>query len=135
VNFPVSVPLIKEMKKQIIAALLLFAGCATSRDLTSPHYLPEWENKVFNFPAPTETSGGRWITQGTQRVAHGVGNTLLVPFAVVGNVAANAYYIPTWPVRSLARGDKRLIVWHPLFGVGNRAGSDTFTKEWNHDLV
>ena len=123
------------MKKLILLLAVLLTGCATGRDLTSPHYLPEWENKVFNFPAPSETSGGRWVTQSSQKVARGVGNALLFPFAIVGNVAVNSYYVPTWPFRSLIRGDKRLIVWYPLFGVGSTAGSDYFTKEWNYDLV
>lgn len=125
------------MKPRIFLAIFIlsFSACATGRDLTSPHYLPEWENKVFNFPAPSETSGGRWIAQSSQKVAQGVGNAVLFPFAIVGNIAVNSYYIPTWPIRGLFRGDKRLIVWHPLFGVGNTAGSDFYTKEWNRDLV
>lgn len=123
------------MKKLPLLIILLFAGCATGRDITSPHYIPEWENQVFTFPAPNETSGGRWIARSSQKVAQGVGNIILFPFAIIGNIAVNSYYVPTWPVRSLFRGDKRLIVWHPLFGVGNTAGSDFYTKEWNRDLV
>jgi hypothetical protein len=125
------------MKKTMIAALIAFcfAGCATGRDLTSSHYIPGWENQVFTFPAPSETSGGHWVARSSEKVAEGVGNALLVPFAFIGNVAVNAYYVPTWPVRSLVRGDKRLIVWHPLFGVGSTAGSDFYSKEWNRDLV
>jgi hypothetical protein len=119
----------------LILSLFIASGCATGRDLTSPHYIPEFENKVFNFPAPSETSGGRWIARSTQKVAQGIGNAILFPFAIVGNVAVNAYYVPTWPVRGLFRGDKRLIVWHPVFGVGSTAGSDYYSKEWNYDLV
>ena len=123
------------MRKLFVLFLICLTGCATGRDLTSSHYLPEWENHVFNFPAPSETSGGQWIARSTGKVAHGIGHILLFPFAIVGNVAVNAYYIPTWPVRGLVRGDKRLLVWHPVFGVGSTAGSDYFTKEWNNDLV
>lgn len=123
------------LRMTMLMYFIMFSGCATGRDLTSPNYLPEWENQLVNFPAPSETSGGRWIAQGTQKAAHGVGNALLFPFAIVGNVAVNSYYVPTWPFRSLFRGDKRLIVWHPLFGVGSTVGSDFYSKEWNYDLV
>ncbi len=115
--------------------LFLLTGCATGRDLTSPHYLPEWENKYVNFPAPSETSAGRWALRSSKAAAHGIANTLLFPFAIIGNVATNAYYIPTWPVRRVFRGDKRFIVWNPLFGVGSTVGSDFYSKEWNQDLV
>lgn len=114
--------------------LMCVTGCATGRDLTSPHYIPEWENKVFNFPAPSETSGGQWVVESSAKAAHGIGRTLLIPFALVGNAAVNAYYIPTWPIRSLFRGDKRLLVWRPLWGVGSTVGSDYYSKEWNKDL-
>ncbi len=120
---------------RIAISLLLLAGCSTGRDLTSPNYIPEWENKLVNFPAPSETSGGRWVLEGSQKVGTGIGNALLFPFAIAGNAAANAYYIPTWPLRAVGRGDKRLIVWHPLFGVGSTVGSDFYSKEWNRDLV
>ena len=126
--------------KQLFPCFLLLGltfslGCATGRDLTSQHYIPEWENKMFNFPAPSETSAGRWVIQGTQKVGAGIENVLLFPFAVAGNVAVNSYYIPTWPLRLTFRGDKRLLVWSPLFGVGSTAGSDVYSKEWNNDLV
>lgn len=118
-----------------MVAVLLLSGCATGRDLTSENYIPEWENKLFNFPAPSDTSGGRWAMEGARKVGTGIENTLMFPFAIAGNAAVNAYYIPTWPIRAIARGDKRLLVWHPIFGVGSTVGSDFYSKEWNRDLV
>ena len=114
---------------------LLAAGCATGRDLTSKHYLPEWENRMINIPSPSETSGGYWAAKSAQKISHGIGRVLLIPFAVLGNVAVNAYFIPTWAIRWLIRGDKRLIVWYPLFDVGQDVGSDYYSKEWNRDLT
>ena len=111
------------------------AGCSTSRDLTSKHYIPEWKNEFINVPAPTETSGGYWTVKAAQTTGNAVGRTLLVPFAVAGNTAMNAYYVPTWPARWLFRGDKRLLVWYPIFKVGDRVGSSYFTEKWNEDLV
>ena len=113
---------------------MLFSGCATSRNLTSKHFLPKWENKIFNFPNPKDTSAGFWAAKTARKVSYGIGRTLLFPFAVLGNVAVNAYLIPTWPFRWLLRGDKRLIVWYPIFHVGEEVDSDTFSKEWNQDL-
>lgn len=117
-----------------LISVLLLAGCATGRDMTSKHYLPEWENKLVNAPNPTETSAGFWVVKATQKTAYFMGRTLLVPFALVGNVLVNAYLIPTWPVRRAFRGDKRLLVWYPIFHVGTDAGSSEFSKEWNRDL-
>ncbi len=114
---------------------LSLSACATGRDLTSANYIPEWENKLFTLPAPSDTTGGRWFIQGSKKLAGGIGNVVLIPFALVGNVAVNAYYIPTWPVRRVIRGDKRLIVWYPIFQVGSTTGSDFYSKEWNNDLV
>lgn len=123
--------------KKIVGSLvlLLIFGCATGRDITSKHYLPEWKNELINMPAPSETSGGYWTVKAAQKTGEVVGHTILVPFALAGNAAVNAYYIPTWPARWLFRGDKRLIVWHPIFNVGNRVGSRYFTEQWNEDLV
>ena len=115
--------------------IFVMAGCATGRDLHSSHYIPEWENKFVNFPSPSETSGGQWAVRTSQKTAYAVERTLLFPFAILGNVAVNSYYIPTWPVRWVTRGDKRLLVWQPLFDVGSTAGSDFYSKEWNKDLV
>lgn len=127
------------LKKTLFPAavmmILCLTGCSTGRDLTSPHYIPEWENKLINFPSPSDTSGGRWVIESGKKVGKGIENTVLFPFAVAGNAAVNAYYIPTWPLRAIARGDNRLIVWHPLFGVGSTVGSDFYSKEWNTDLV
>lgn len=114
---------------------LILAGCATGRDMTSPHYLPEWENRVFNVPNPSETSAGFWVVKVSEKVAYGTGRALLIPFALLGNVALNAYLIPTWPFRWLFRGDKRLLVWVPVFHVGEDVGSSEFSKAWNRDLV
>ena len=122
-------------KVQLIALFLLAAGCATGRDMTSKNYLPEWENQLVYFPNPSETSGGQWAVKGGGMVAKGVEETIRLPLAVAGNVALNAYYIPTWPLRWTFRGDKRLIVWQPLFQVGESAGSHYFSQEWNQDLV
>ena len=115
--------------------MFLMSGCSTGRDITSKRYLPIWENRVINFPAPTETSGGYWTVQAAKKTGDAVGSTILFPFAVLGNTAVNAYYIPTWPVRWAVRGDKRLIVWYPIFDVGQHTGSRYFTEQWNEDLV
>ena len=125
----------KNLTALIIFSVIVLNGCATGRDMTSSHYLPEFENKFFNFPNPSETSGGYWAAKTTQKVAHGIGRTILFPFAILANVAVNAYLIPTWPVRWLFRGDKRLLVWYPLFGVGDDVGSSYYSKEWNRDLT
>ncbi len=111
------------------------AGCASGRDITSPAYLPEWENKVINIPNPSETSGGYWAAKTARGISQALGRAILFPFAVLGNIAVNAYLIPTWPIRWLMRGDKRLIVWYPLFKVGEEVESDYYSKEWNRDLV
>lgn len=125
------------MKKTAILILTAFIlnGCATGRNLTSEHYIPEWENKYFTAPNPSETSGGYWAAKTANKIVHGTGRFILIPFALLGNVALNAYYIPTWPVRRLVRGDKRLIVWNPIFHVGEEVHSDFFSKEWNRDLI
>ncbi len=117
-----------------LISLLCLGGCATGRDMTSKYYLPEWENKLVNAPNPTETSAGFWVVKATEKTAYVTGRTLLVPFAVVGNVLVNAYLIPTWPIRWAFRGDKRLLVWYPIFHVGTEVGSSEFSKEWNRDL-
>ncbi len=103
--------------------------------MTSSHYLPEWENQVFSFPNPTETSAGFWLVKATEKTAFAVGRGLLIPFALIGNLAVNAYLVPTWPFRWAFRGDKRLLVWYPLFHVGTDVGSPEFSKAWNRDLV
>lgn len=103
--------------------------------MTSSHYLPEWENKVINLPSPSETSGGYWGAKTAQVAAKTIGRVILFPFAIAGNLIVNAYYITTWPLRWPLRGDKRLIVWYPLFDVGSEVGSDYFSKEWNRDLA
>lgn len=127
------------MKHPLIAysllAILVFSGCATGRDMTSANYLPKWENKVINLPDPSETSGGYWAAKTAQTITKGVGKAVLFPFAVLGNILVNAYLIPTWPLRWAIRGDKRLIVWYPLFHVGEEVGSEPFSKEWNKDLA
>lgn len=122
--------MVKKTSLLLLAGLFL-AGCATSRDLTSGHYLPEWENQLVTFPNPSETSGGQWAVNSTRAAAKGVETSVRIPLAVAGNAAMHAYYIPTWPLRAVFRGDKRLIVWHPLFKVGENAGSDFFSSEWN----
>lgn len=131
--------LLRTMNRFLLAIILAFvflvSGCATSRDVTSAHYLPEWENQIFNFPNPSETSGGMWVSKTVSQTAHFIGKTLLFPFAILGNIAINAYYIPTWPFRWLLRGDKRLIVWQPIFKVGDDVGSDFYSKSWNQDIV
>ncbi len=119
----------------VLVLLTVLTGCATGRDLTSEHYLPEWENKYFTVPSPSETSAGYWAAKTADKVAYGTERVILTPFAFLGNVALNAYYIPTWPVRRLFRGDKRLVVWEPIFHVGEEVHSDFFSKEWNKDLV
>lgn len=122
-------------KLPTLVILIFFCGCATGRDLTSPHYLPAWENKIIQIPAPSETSGGNWVIESSKKAGKGIEALVLTPFALAGNAALNAYYIPTWPVRAIARGDRRLIVWHPLFKVGAVAGSEFYSKEWNRDLI
>lgn len=103
--------------------------------MTSDHYLPDFENRIFNFPSPSETSGGMWAAKSVNKTTEMIGKTLAVPFAILGNVLINAYYIPTWPLRWLIRGDKRLVVWHPIFHVGDEVGSDYFSSEWNKDIA
>ena len=115
--------------------LFILSGCATSRDMTSSHYLPEWENRIFNFPNPSETSGGYWAAKTAHKTGQAIGKAMLFPFAILGNVAYNAYLVPTWPFRWLLRGDKRLLVWIPIFHAGEETGSDYFSKQWNHDLT
>ena len=119
----------------LIVPALLVLGCATNRTLTSKHYLPEWENQLIYLPNPSESSGGQWAIKGGQAIASGVEQTVRVPLAVAGNAAVNAYYVPTWPFRWAFRGDKRLIVWRPIFSVGESAGSKHFSSEWNQDLI
>jgi len=127
------------MKLKFIASILILvvccSGCATGRNMTSPHYLADYENKIFNLPNPSETSGGYWAAKTARNTATVVGRTLLFPFAVLGNVAVNAYLIPTWPLRWLFRGDKRFIVWLPIFHFGEEVGSTYFSEEWNNDLT
>ncbi len=125
------------MTKKIVSIILIIfccTGCSTSRDLRSSHYLPDWENRLFTFPSPSETSGGYWAVKAARATGQGIGHLLLFPFALAANLALNAYYIITWPVRWPLRGDKRLIVWHPLFASGEKVGSRYFSKEWNEDL-
>lgn len=116
-------------------AILFLSGCATGRDMTSKHYLPEWENHILNFPNPSSTSAGYWAKSTAHQVSHRTEQVILFPFAVLGNIAVNAYMIPTWPFRWAIRGDKRLIVWYPLFHVGEEMGSPAFSKQWNDDLT
>lgn len=127
------------MKKGLLFCIFLLLisciGCASGKDITSKHYLPEWQNHLFTFPAPSESSGGGWVVQSAKGVATGVKEVTRLPFSLAGNTALNAYYIPTWPFRWWIRGDKRLIVWYPLFETGQKTGSRYFTKEWNQDLV
>lgn len=125
-------------KKPILFLLigaLLVSGCATGRDFTSERYLPEWENQVLSFPAPNETSAGYWA----EKTVEGIGKTLarivLTPPAILGNALINLYYIPTWPLRWLLRGDKRLIVWHDMFHNEYEIGSAEFAEVWTADLV
>jgi len=128
----------KEVNVSRILAIILFlgmCGCATGRDLTSPNYIPEWENQIISLPDPSSTSSGYWAAKTVKAASKGVERIILFPFAILGNVAVNAYLIPTWPFRWLLRGDKRLFLWHPLFGVGEEVGSDYYSKEWNQDLV
>lgn len=126
--------LIQNQLVLLLISSLLLSSCATGRDLTSNHYIPEWENKIINLPNPSETSSGYWLVRGTQKAGYYLGRTLLIPFAVAGNMLVNAYYIATWPIRWPLRGDKRLIVWYPLFKVGDEVASDFYSKEWNRDL-
>ena len=125
------------MKNMIVFTLLLLitTSCATGRDLTSDNYIPEWENKLFSVPNPSETSSGYWAAKTVKAVGHGVERVLLFPFAILGNVVVNAYYIPTWPFRWLFRGDKRFVVWKPIFSYGEEIGSDYYSKKWNEDLA
>ena len=44
----------------LLLLMLLISGCATGRDITSKHYIPEWENELVNLPAPSESSAGFW---------------------------------------------------------------------------
>ena len=125
----------KSLNAFLILLVICSNGCATARNMTSPNYLPDFENKFYNFPNPSETSGGYWAAKTTQKVASGIGHTVLFPFAILGNVVVNAYLVTTWPFRWLFRGDKRLIVWYPLFDVGTDVGSSYYSKEWNRDLV
>ena len=115
-------------------ALHLIAGCATARDMSSAHYLPAWENQFFTVPSPSETSGGYWTLKAASAAGKGVGRLLLFPFALAGNIVMNVYYIVTWPVRWPLRGDKRFLVWYPLFSHGELVGSHYFSKQWNEDL-
>ena len=71
----------------------------------------------------------------TRAISKGVERVLLFPFAVLGNIIVNAYYVPTWPIRWFLRGDKRLFIWTPIFHVGEEVGSDFYSKEWNQDLI
>ena len=114
---------------------LILNGCGTGRDLASRHYIPEWDNRAFSIPAPSKTSAEYWVNQSVQKVGKGVGHVLLFPFALLGNILINAYYIPTWPVRRILRGDKRFIVWRPLFGYGEEVRSSYFSEMWNRGLV
>ena len=124
------------INKSIVSILivLFLSGCATNRDLSSPHYLPDWENRLFTFPSPSETSGGYWAVKAARATGQGIGGLLLFPFALGGNLAINTYSIVTWPFRWTFTGDKRLIVWYPLFHSGEKAGSRYFSEEWNEDL-
>lgn len=103
--------------------------------MTSPHYIPDWENRLINFKAASDTSGGYWVVKTAETTSKGIGKLLLFPFALAGNVVVNAYYVVTWPFRWVIREDKRLIVWHPLFGVGNNVASEHYSDAWNRDLV
>ncbi len=125
------------MRNRLVTILLLtvLSGCATNRTLTSKHYLPDWENRFIYLPNPSESSGGQWAVKGGKAVAAGVEQTVRVPLAIVGNVAINSYYVPTWPFRWAFRGDKRFIVWQPVFSVGESVGSSYFSSEWNQDLI
>ena len=118
----------------LILILVTLAGCSTSRDLSSSHYLPAWENRLFTFPSPSETTGGYWAAKAASATGKGIGHLLLFPFALAGNLVINAYYIVTWPIRYPLCGDKRLIVWYPLFSKGDQTGSRYFSKQWNEDL-
>ncbi len=124
------------LKKYLSLFLVIFhlSACATSRDLSSSHYLPEWENRFFSVPAPGETTGGYWAVRSMHAAADGLGHLLLFPLAAIGNIVINLYYIVTWPIRWPLFGDKRLIVWYPLFAKGEKIGSRHFSKEWNEDL-
>ena len=113
----------------------MLSGCSTGRDMTSEHYLPKWENRILNFPNPSGTSGGYWARKTADKISDATARIVLFPFAVLGNVVYNAYLIPTWPFRWALRGDKRLMVWNPLFHVGEDVGSDNFSKQWNEDLT
>ncbi|MSR76865.1 MAG: hypothetical protein EXS63_01350 [Candidatus Omnitrophica bacterium] len=128
------------MKFKILSVILILSslflnGCATGRNLASSHYLSDEENKFFNFPNPSETSAGYWAVKAARKTAYAVGRTILFPFAILSNGVVNVYLISTWPFRWIFQGDKRLIVWYPLFGVGENVGSSYYSKEWNHDLI
>ena len=123
------------MTGAFLSLCFILSACATGRDMTSRHYIPEWENRIINLPKPSETSGGYWASKTVKVTSKGIERLILFPFAVLGNIALNAYSIPTWPFRWIFRGDKRLIVWQPLFHVGEDVGSDSFSKQWNADLV
>ena len=128
------------MKSFKLAALLTLAcllplGCATGKDMSSEHFLPEWKNRLVYLPNPSESSGGYWARKAAHQIAKGIERTVFFPFAIAGNVAANAYFIPTWPFRYFIRGDKRLIVWYPMFHVGEDAPSEYFSQQWNQDLA
>ena len=125
--------LIQKIAQLLIVIML--AGCATGRDMTSSHFIPQWENKIINLPTPSETTGGYWAIKAAKATGKVIERIIVFPFALVGNIAVNAYYIPTWPLRWMFRGDKRLIVWYPLFDVGEEVGSEYYSKEWNKDLV
>lgn len=125
------------MRKKIISfalVVLIGAGCASPRDLSSPHYLPPWENRLFSVPSPSETSAGYWAVKAAHGTGKVLGHLLLFPIALGGNLLINAWFIVSWPVRWPLHGDKRLIVWYPLFSRGEKAGSRYFSKEWNEDL-
>ena len=124
------------MRKAFAILLLLpILGCSTSRDLTSSNYLPEWKNKLIYLPSPSDSSAGYWAKKSASAVEKGLERIILFPFALIGNVAVNAYFITTWPFRALFMGDKRLIVWYPLFHVGESVESSYFSEQWNQDLV
>ena len=124
------------MKKAIwlLIFLQLLSSCATARKMSSPHYLPEWQNRFFTFPNPSETTGGYWAVKAASATGKGIAHLLLFPLALAGNLVVNTYYIVTWPVRWPLRGDKRLLVWYPLFARGDKVGSRYFSREWNEDL-
>jgi len=115
--------------------LILITGCATGRNLTSSHYIPEWENRLIKFKSASDTSGGYWAVKTAQMASKGIGKIFVFPFALVSNIVVNTYFVATWPLRRVFMGDKRLIIWYPLFGAGNTGGSAYYSNEWNRDLV